>query len=91
MANSLLQPENVWICKGMNFYSLFPFVLLLSYVELPDSLGLAFYFSVNFLSETKLDLFFFFFFDCKCFQEYSKKFYLINDLDILPKYLIIMN
>ena len=61
MANSLLQPENVWICKGMNFYSLFPFVLLLSYVELPDSLGLAFYFSVNFLSETKLDLFFFFF------------------------------
>lgn len=64
------RPENVWICKGMNFYSLFPFVLLLSsHVELPDFLRLPSYFSVNFLSETKLNLFFFF--DCKCFWEHS--------------------
>lgn len=83
-------PENVWICKGMNFYSLLPFVLLLfSHVELPDSLRLSSYFSVNFLSETNLNLFFFL--TASASGNTLKKFDLINDLDILPKYLIIVN
>lgn len=75
----------------MNFYSLFPFVLLLSsHVELPDSLRRPSYFSVNFLSETKLNLFFFFL-TASASGNTLKKFYLINDSDILPKYLIIVN
>lgn len=74
----------------MNFYSLFPFVLLLSsHVELPDSLRRPSYFSVNFLSETKLNLFFFL--TASASGNTLKKFYLINDSDILPKYLIIVN
>lgn len=74
----------------MNFYSLLPFVLLLfSHVELPDSLRLSSYFSVNFLSETNLNLFFFL--TASASGNTLKKFDLINDLDILPKYLIIVN
>lgn len=66
----------------VNFYLLFPSLLLLpSQVELADSLGLPSHISRHFLPEIKFNLF-----GCKCFLEYSRRIYLPNDSDFLPKY-----
>lgn len=60
------RPENVWICKGMNFYlcsHLFSLIVS-SHVELPDFLWFTSYFSVNFFL-TSGESFFFFLFDAR--------------------------